>query len=66
MTPARIKAEVDRRIVYSYDHGMFWWMKTPYNRAAVCGGNIGGTLLYLCPEKLEERLLLAAQPICIG
>lgn len=52
----RIKAEVDKRIVYNYDNGNFWWKKTPYNWAAVCSGNIGGALVYLFPEKLEERL----------
>ena len=52
----RIKAEVTKRIIHNYDTMTFWWMKTPYNWAAVCAGNVGGALLYLFPEELEKRL----------
>ena len=52
--------EIRKRLIENYSDQTFWWEKCNMNWAAVCGGYIGGTLLYLFPlefRRYKERIL---------
>lgn len=56
----KIKDEIERRLLCNYLNNSFWWEKCKMNWAAVCGGLIAGTLIYLFPDEFlrqRERLL---------
>lgn len=55
---ARIRDEVNRRVVKNYEHcpGQNYWETDTTNWAAVCAGNIGGSIAYLFPEKFMDLL----------
>lgn len=52
----RIKREIKYRILHNYESGSFDWEKVTNNWVAVCGGNIGGALMYLFPEQFQKLL----------
>lgn len=52
----RIKTEIEHRILHNYENGNFGWEEYTNNWVAVCGGNIGGALMYLFPEQFQKLL----------
>lgn len=52
---SRIKMELKKRIVDPYNGSVHGWEKCGMNWAAVCAGNVGGTLMYLFPEDFEKN-----------
>lgn len=52
----RARQEVRRRVIDNYLSRTFFWETKTNNWAAVCGGSVGGILLYLEPEILKEQL----------
>ncbi len=49
---ARIRTEVERRIINAYLNHTFGWEKSPYNWSAVCMGSVFAAFAYLHPEKI--------------
>lgn len=49
----RVKTEVQRRIINSYLGSHFGWETDRGNWAAVCSGCVGGTFIYLAPDKFK-------------
>ena len=56
LVAARIKSEVERRIIepYATKLNKLWWETGTNNWAAVCVGSVGCTLMLLFPERFEE------------
>ncbi len=54
-TKDRVKVEIEKRLVNNYINQKFWWENCNMNWASVCGGFIGGTLIYLFPEEFEKQ-----------
>ena len=52
----RVRAEVEKRILYNYENGNFWWETTTNNWSAVCAGNVGGALMYLFPKEFKRLM----------
>lgn len=52
----RAQFEVRRRVVQPYITGSFGWEHCGMNWASVCGGNVGGVLMYLEPELFLQQL----------
>lgn len=52
----RVRAEIQTRIVENYQNGHFWWETGDTNWAAVCAGNVGGTLLYMAPDVFWQQM----------
>lgn len=52
----RVRSVVRSRIINSYLDGIFFWESCKTNWAAVCAGNVGGTLMYLDPPEFERQL----------
>lgn len=55
-TNTRIKLELKRRIVDVFLNNKFDWETICSNWSSVCGGNVGGMLMYAFPEIFEENL----------
>ena len=52
---ARIRAEVERRIITPYTDGRtFGWETSKYNWAAVCVAGVAASVIYLFPERFDE------------
>lgn len=51
----RVKGEIEKRLVKAFLNQRFWWESCNMNWAAVCGGFIGGTLIYLFPQEFEKQ-----------
>lgn len=62
---ARIRKEVERRILRNYEKGSFWWETATNNWCAVCAGNVGGALMYLFPED-AKRLMPRLKKTMLG
>ncbi|MBQ8310152.1 MAG: heparinase II/III family protein [Clostridia bacterium] len=52
----RVKIEVERRIFATYRTRVSWYETLDSNWAAVCGGNVGGAMMYLEPALFEHYL----------
>ena len=50
----RISAELKRHIIDPYCERKFFWEHHPNNWSAVCGGGVGGVLIYEAPELYEK------------
>ena len=46
----RIHKEIDKRIIQSFLNNTYSWENSDHNWAAVCGGSVGCTFMYECPE----------------
>ena len=55
MVVERVKREIDRRIVQTFEEGSFWWENVDNNWSAVCGGNTAITFMYNAPQKFCEQ-----------
>ena len=56
----RVKSEIRKRLLDNYKRRSFWWESCNMNWASVCGGYVGGALIYLFPEEFDcfkERIL---------
>ena len=56
----RVKNELERRIIHSYEEREFFWESVEMNWAAVCCGSVGACYMYMFPErftKVKERML---------
>ena len=56
---SRIRYEVNRRIIHSFLNNTFRFEEMKLNWAAVCGGSVGMTYIYMAPEKfplVKERI----------
>ena len=65
----RVAAEVKRRIFEPFSTRISWFEKLNSNWAAVCGGSVGGAMLYLDPTLLEQcmpRILKALEQFIDG
>jgi len=51
----RVKAEIKARLLDNYRNNTYWWESCRMNWASVCGGYIGGALLYLFPEEFAKH-----------
>lgn len=61
---SKVKQEIEARLLKNYCRYEFWWEKCNMNWASVCGGFIGGTLIYMFPKefkKQKQRLLKTMQ-----
>jgi hypothetical protein len=50
----RIRHEIKRRIIDSFEHGSFWWENAKTNWAGVCSGCVAATYMYMAPERFES------------
>lgn len=53
-TRNRIKAEVKKRVLDSFEKRSYWWENSESNWAAVCAGNVGACFCYLAPERFNQ------------
>lgn len=56
----RVKHEIERRIILSYESSHFFWENVEMNWAAVCCGSVGACYMYLFPERfaaVKERMI---------
>ena len=53
---ARVKAEVDRRILRAYLNNHYGWERASHNWAAVCVGSVAAAFLYQRPDLAPEIL----------
>ncbi len=53
---ARVKAEVDRRILRAYLNNRYGWERASHNWAAVCVGSVAAAFLYQRPDLVPEIL----------
>lgn len=51
----RVRQEIRNRLLSNYTDGSFWWESCNMNWAAVCGGYVGGALLYLFPDEFAGQ-----------
>ena len=66
---ARIKAEVDRRILSSFENNYCGWVDVTNNWAAVCAGCVGMSFMYMASERFEDvksRILIAMKNFLSG
>lgn len=52
----RVRKELEERIIRNFLTQRFGWETCGMNWAAVCGGNVGGVLLYQQPETFRENI----------
>ena len=65
----RIRVEIDRRIVQSFQSTTFFWERVPTNWAAVCMGSVSCTFMLMRPDlcdELEERFCSAMKYFLSG
>ena len=66
---ARIKAEVERRILSSFENNYCGWVDVTNNWAAVCAAGVGMSFMYMAPERFESvkpRILTAMENFLSG
>lgn len=66
---ARIKAEVERRILSSFENNYCGWVDVTNNWAAVCAAGVGMSFMYMAPERFEgvkPRILTAMKNFLSG
>lgn len=51
----RIKVEIKKRLFNNFVSHRYFWEKKEMNWASVCGGFVGGTLIYLFPDVFERN-----------
>lgn len=53
---ARIRQQVEQRILRNMQQHTYFWETVTHNWSAVCAGNVGGALMYLFPEEFDKLL----------
>ncbi len=53
---ARIRQQVEQRILRNMQTHTYFWETATHNWSAVCAGNAGGALMYLFPEAFDALL----------
>ena len=64
-----VKRELMRRIILPFEEESFAWESFTHNWAAVCGGAVGMTFLYMFPERFarsEKRIINALKSYISG
>ncbi len=56
VTHRRVKMEIRRRILDTYCTRLSWYESQANNWASVCGGNVGGTMMYLDPDAFRAHM----------
>lgn len=49
----RVREEIQRRIIESFEARVYDWEKATHNWAAVCAGSVGIIHMYMAPERFE-------------
>ncbi len=65
----RIKAEVERRVLSSFENNYCGWVDVTNNWAAVCAAGVGMSFMYMAPERFENvkpRILTAIENFLSG
>ena len=50
----RIKYEIDRRIISSFETTTFWWETAESNWSSVCGGSVAAAFMYMAPQRFSK------------
>ena len=56
LVTGRITAELEWRIMKSFENNTFWWEKLKSNWASVCSGSVGGVFMYEAPHRFGAAI----------